>query len=125
MTRRSDLIKEIAACFGRKKITAELETKIVDILLRHNRKWIKPPPNPEWLTNEKLDALAIDICEKHAIELAALKKSYHRKAPTVVVSARKEVTRKVMNNYQITWARLGRYMGNVNHSTMIYYFNGF
>jgi len=124
MTRKPDMIKEIAAYFGRKRVTAEMEAQLTAILLRHQRNWRKPAANVEWLTEEKLDALALAVCEKHQIDLSALKKSYRKHAPGVVVSARKELTRFVAVNHAITWKRLGRYFGGLNHATVIYYFNG-
>lgn len=64
------------------------------------------------------------ICLEHEIEPADLKRPYTRKAPTKIVNARKDIARQLYGSYNITLVRLSAAIGNLHHSTMLYYYYG-
>lgn len=76
-----------------------------------------------YLTDLQLRHEAIAVCNKYGITHEDLTRSRYRKAPTGIVEARKELTQQLMSKYRVGSQRLGKYLGDLDHATILYYLN--
>lgn len=125
MTPENKFIQSLTLMLG-VKFSATDRRKLKVIALQYKVDASKAPDDHlPYLTDSMRDTLALSVCVRYEITQQQLTRRYHRKAPTVVVDARKELTKLIKAGYRTQLTKLGDYFGGMHHSTILYYYHGY